>query len=96
MPGFRVERAVRWLAGASFGLYLLHYPLLNFFGTVIPGPADGAMHRVLLFVVTLGTALVLARLTEQQKGVLKRRLRRGFDAVLAKWSPPALKRQKAS
>jgi peptidoglycan/LPS O-acetylase OafA/YrhL len=96
LPGFRFERAVRWLAGASFGLYLLHYPLLNFFGTVIPGPADGAMHRILLFVLTLGAALALARLTEQQKGALKRRLRRGFDAVLAKRSPAALERQEVS
>jgi len=96
MPGFRFERAVHWLAGASFGLYLLHYPLLNFFGTVIPGPTDGAMHRVLLFVLPLGAALVLARLTEEQRGALKRRLRRGVDIVLAKWSPPALERQKVS
>jgi peptidoglycan/LPS O-acetylase OafA/YrhL len=96
MPGVRFERAVRWLAGASFGLYLLHYPLLNFFGTVIPGPADGAIHRVLLFVLALGAALALARLSEQQKGALKRRLRRGFDAVFTKRSPRALDRQEVS
>jgi peptidoglycan/LPS O-acetylase OafA/YrhL len=35
MPGARVERAVRGLAATTFGLYLLHYPLLNFFGTVV-------------------------------------------------------------
>jgi peptidoglycan/LPS O-acetylase OafA/YrhL len=96
MPGFRFERAVHWLAGASFGLYLLHYPLLNFFGAVIPGPADGAMHRVLLFVLALGAALALARLTEQQKGALKYRLRRGLDAVFTKRSPPAPDRQEVS
>jgi hypothetical protein len=70
--------------------------LLNFFGTVIPGPADGAIHRVLLFVLALGAALALARLTEQQKGALKRRLRRGFDAVFTKRSPPVLDRQEVS
>src|SRR5438552_16427620 len=42
MPGYRFERLVRGLAGMSFGLYLLHYPLLNFFGTVVPGSPDGA------------------------------------------------------
>lgn len=88
--GARFERVVRWLAGTTFGLYLLHYPLLNFFGAIIPGPADGAMHRVLVFGLALGGALALARLTEQRKGVLKRRLRSALDAVLGNRPPPAL------
>jgi peptidoglycan/LPS O-acetylase OafA/YrhL len=92
MPGVRLERVIRWLAGTSFGLYLLHYPLLNFFGTVIPGPTEGAMHRVLVFVLALGGALALARLTEQRKGALKRALRSRLDTVLGKRPPPALER----
>lgn len=82
VPTNAVERLIRWLAGASFGLYLFHYPFLNFFGTVIPGPADAAMHGTLVFGFTLGAALTLARLTEQRKGMLKRALRSGFDAAL--------------
>jgi peptidoglycan/LPS O-acetylase OafA/YrhL len=30
IPGIALDRLIRGLAGASFGLYLLHYPLLNF------------------------------------------------------------------
>ena len=63
MPGRRLERLVRGLAGTSFGLYLLHYPLLNFFGTVVPGPPDAALHRVLVFGLALGGAIGLASLT---------------------------------
>jgi peptidoglycan/LPS O-acetylase OafA/YrhL len=96
MPGFRFERVVRWLAGTTFGLYLFHYPLLNFFGTVIPGQPDEAIHRVLVFVLALGGALTLARLTEQRKGALKRVLRCGLHAVVGKPPPPALERQKVS
>lgn len=92
MPGFRLERAVRWLAGTSFGLYLLHFPLLNFFGAVIPGPVDGAMHRVLVFVLALGGALALARLTEPRKRALKQGLRSALHAVLG--NRPALERQR--
>ena len=37
LPGPAVQRLIRTLAGTAFGLYLLHYPLLHFFSTVIPG-----------------------------------------------------------
>jgi peptidoglycan/LPS O-acetylase OafA/YrhL len=91
MPNLKIERVLRWLAGATFGLYLMHYPLLNFFGTVIPGPADAAMHRALVFVLALGAALALARLIERRKEALKRWLRSALDA--AKRSRPVLERQ---
>jgi peptidoglycan/LPS O-acetylase OafA/YrhL len=90
LPGDRLERLIRWLAGTSFGLYLFHYPLLNFFGTVVPGPAAGAMHGALVFGLTLGTALALARLTEQRKGILKQALRSALSAVRRRCRRPAL------
>ncbi len=50
IPGRRLEWLVRGLAGTSFGLYLLHYPLLNFFATVVPGsptkPCTGSLFSV--------------------------------------------------
>lgn len=92
MPGARLQRAVRGLAGTSFGLYLLHYPLLNFFATVIPGPPDGAMHRVLVFGLALGGALGLARVIEPRKGTLKRAMRATLEAVIGKRPSPALER----
>jgi peptidoglycan/LPS O-acetylase OafA/YrhL len=96
MPNFKVERGVRWLAGTSFGLYLLHYPLLNFFGAVLPGSAEGTMHRILVFVLTLSGALVLAHAVEPRKGELKRRLRSVLNALLGKQSPSALKGRRLS
>jgi peptidoglycan/LPS O-acetylase OafA/YrhL len=85
MPGRRCEHLVRYLAGMSFGLYLLHYPLLNFFGTIVPGPPDTALHRVLVFGLALGGALALASLIEPRKLALKRRLR---SALFALRGPP--------
>ena len=93
VPRASVERILRWLAGTSFGLYLLHYPLLNFFGTLVPGPADGTAHRVLVFGLALSGALALARLTERRKGASKRTLRSALDVVLGKRPPPALEHQ---
>jgi peptidoglycan/LPS O-acetylase OafA/YrhL len=96
MPPARFERLVRGLAGTSFGLYLLHYPLLNFFGTVVPGSPNATLHRVLVFGFTLGGALGLASLIEPRKGVLKAQLRAGLHFLLEKSSPPAVARQRLS
>jgi peptidoglycan/LPS O-acetylase OafA/YrhL len=86
MPSPRLVRLIRWLAGTTFGLYLLHYPLLNFFAAVIPGPAGGPIHQALMFGLTLGVALALARLTEQRKGMLKGLLYSGMDRLRV-WAP---------
>jgi peptidoglycan/LPS O-acetylase OafA/YrhL len=96
MPRARFERLVRGLAGTSFGLYLLHYPLLNFFGTVVPRPPDGALHRVLVFGLALGGALGLASLIEPRKRVLKGQLRSALHLLRGKPPPPAVARQRPS
>jgi peptidoglycan/LPS O-acetylase OafA/YrhL len=93
MPGAAVQRLIRFLAGTTFGLYLLHLPLLLFFGTVIPGPADSTPHRILVFALTLGVAIAFSHAIEQQKGALKRALRSGLYLVRRRRLQPALERQ---
>jgi len=96
MPGPRLEKLVRGFAGTSFGLYLLHYPFLNFFGTVVPGPPNGTLHRVLVFGLALGGAIGLASLIEPRKAGLKRRLRSALHLLLGKPPPQAVARQPLS
>jgi peptidoglycan/LPS O-acetylase OafA/YrhL len=93
MPGLRFERLVRSLAGTTFGLYLLHFPLLNFFAAIIPGTPDEAIRRILIFVFALGTALAVAWFIEPRKTVLKHWLRIGLDNVLRGRSTSGLDRQ---
>jgi len=93
MPGAAVQRLIRFLAGTTFGLYLLHFPLLNFFGTVIRGPANSASHWLPVFGLTLGVAITVSHAIEQQKGPLKRALRSGLDLVRRRRLRPALERQ---
>jgi peptidoglycan/LPS O-acetylase OafA/YrhL len=93
MPGPAVERLIRLLAGTTFGLYLLHFPLLLFFATVIPGPADRPMHQMLVFGLTLGVAIGVSHVIEQQKGALKRALRSALEMVRSKRPRPVLERQ---
>jgi peptidoglycan/LPS O-acetylase OafA/YrhL len=84
MPRPTLERLIRGLAGTTFGLYVLHYPCLSFFGTVVPGPPDRATHRILVFGLSLGASLALAHLIEQRKGAMKRVLRSGLDLARGK------------
>jgi len=90
VPGRAVQRLIRFLAGMTFGLYLIHFPLFNFFGTVIPGPVDGTVHRILIFGLTLGVAIALAHVIEQQKGPV---LRSGLDLARRRFFRPAFRRQ---
>ena len=92
MPGAAVERPIRFLAGTAFGLYLLHQPLLNFFGAVIPGPAERAMRGLLVVGISLILAIVLARVIEPQKGPLKRALRAGLGLLRRRFPRLALQR----
>ncbi|MGE3283102.1 MAG: acyltransferase family protein [Alphaproteobacteria bacterium] len=81
MPGKKLTGAVHALAGTTFGLYLFHFPLLNFFGSVLPGEPASLLHRVLLFSLTLGTALGIAALVEKRKSALKRFLYSALNVV---------------
>jgi len=96
MPGLRFERLVRSLAATTFGLYLLHFPLLNFFAAIIPGPPDGAIRRILIFVLALGIALAVAWFAEPRKTELKRWFHTVLDNVLGRRPASGLERQPLS
>ena len=65
-PG--MERPVRWLAGASFTIYVLHYPLLQFLNAVLPQTAG---RDAILFGLTLTGCFVAAQFTERQLGGMR-------------------------
>lgn len=74
----RIARPVRWLAGASFTLYLVHFPLIHFLAAASPWDTDHPGTRMLVFLGAPCLVLALAEVTE------RRRLawRRGFAALL--------------
>ncbi len=69
----RLQGFITGGARLSFGLYLMHFPLLAFFGALLPGP--------LAVVLALAAALSFAALFEPQKDRL-RRLLTGSVALL--------------
>src|SRR5262249_5902415 len=96
VPGSRIACVVRSLAATTFGLYLLHFPLLNFFAAVIPGSSDAAIRRLSVFVLALGAALAVAWFAEPRKMALKRWLRSLLHGSLGRAPSAGLERQRLS
>jgi len=58
--------AIRWLAGASFSLYLVHYPVLQFFEAVLPKSDIWLINDAVLLTLTIAVCLVFAELFERR------------------------------
>ncbi len=67
--------AIRWLAGASFSIYLVHYPALQLIDAVLPDTAGFARDLVLL-AATLAACLAFAQVFERPLPAIRNRLRR--------------------
>jgi len=82
----RCERPIRWIAGATFTLYLFHVPLLHAVVALSPWPADTWPTRTLVFAGVPLIVLALAEVTERRKAAW----RRGIVALLSKqgWALP--------
>ena len=68
--------AIRWLAGGSFALYLVHYPVLNFLGAVLPGDTLDAWRQLALISGAVIVSYIFAELTERRRPMLRSFLRR--------------------
>lgn len=66
--------ALRWMAGATFSLYLFHEPLLRLFATVDPFAPKSWLGRTLVLGGTLICVFVAAEFTERRKGAWRRAL----------------------
>ena len=66
-----VERPLKWLAGQSFTLYLLHQPALLFCGAILSGLGFGSAYGWAVGAATLGVVGLVALVTETQRHRLK-------------------------
>ena len=75
---------IRWVAGATFSLYLMHVPLLYLIRAASPWPAGSlATLAALLTLAPLG-CLAIAELSERRKGVW----RRTAELLMRRLGPP--------
>jgi peptidoglycan/LPS O-acetylase OafA/YrhL len=66
------ERIIRYLAGATFSVYLFHQPLLWFYSAVFSFVDEGLGRYALVVPITIFTCFVLATFTEHKKDLWKR------------------------
>lgn len=71
-----LEVAVRYLAGATFSIYLFHQPLLWFYSAMFSWVEEGIPRYAVVVPLTLVTTFVLSSFTEQKKHVWKEWLER--------------------
>jgi peptidoglycan/LPS O-acetylase OafA/YrhL len=73
----------------TFALYLLHYPLLSFFGAVLPGPPPGFLRCLEIGSLALVFIIGLAQITEGQKHRWRRLLDQAWpSAAVTVRQPP--------
>ncbi len=64
-----VERPIRWLAGATFTLYLLYVPVAQFLASLSPWQQGTVPERILVFGGTFGLVFLVVEHTERRKTV---------------------------
>ncbi|HET9147975.1 MAG TPA: acyltransferase [Acetobacteraceae bacterium] len=66
------QAVIRWLAGATFTLYLFHLPVAQFLAAETPWPAGSWANRALLYLGTFLIILAIAEFTERRKDIWRR------------------------
>lgn len=67
-------RAVRWCAGATFTVYIVHYPALQFFDAVLPEEMEKYARQAVMFTAVLLLCFAMAEISERQLGWFRRLL----------------------
>ena len=72
------EKLIRWCAGATFTLYLVHQPMLIMIAAIAPGVKATPLRGIAAILIVIVAALVLAEVGERRKRMLSRRLSAWF------------------
>ena len=63
----RMERPIRWAAGATFSIYLFHLPVAQFLSVLVPWAPQRAATRAIVLGGTLALCLLAAEVAERRK-----------------------------
>lgn len=71
-PLMPLARPIRFLAGATFTIYLFHRPVAQFLSTLQPWPPSDPKTRLVMILGTLAIMFAIARVTEKRKDAWRR------------------------
>lgn len=80
-PLLMLERPVRWLAGYTFSLYLLHQPLLLFWTAIVHGNPDGYGFWLLVTGLTALSVVAIGAITEHRRAPLRRWIQQALQRL---------------
>lgn len=69
--GPRMEAIVRWVAGGTFSLYLVHQPLLTLGRAILPDYPDRSLAALFAVVLNVVVCYLVAELGERRKNLYK-------------------------
>lgn len=82
-----IETAIRWAAGYTFSIYLYHYPMLLFWGSVLHDVVPPAWLSLCAVTGTFVVILALGSVTEKRKEPVRRWFTWVFDRLrLPPWT----------
>ena len=67
-------RIIRWCAGATFTIYVVHYPLLQFMDSALPETLLPVIRHLTLFYLTLTLCFLFAEISERRLSWFRRKL----------------------
>jgi peptidoglycan/LPS O-acetylase OafA/YrhL len=82
-PLLLAEKPIRWLAGYTFSLYILHQPLLQFFAALFNGDPSGILFYCEVMGATVLTIGVIGAFTEHKRHHLKTMLAKALTSLMA-------------
>jgi peptidoglycan/LPS O-acetylase OafA/YrhL len=85
-----VTGPVRWVAGATFTLYLFHMPVAQFISILTPWPPTSLLRQFVVVGGTLAIVLVIAQVTERRKEQWRRGIATGLGFIIGTGPPRAL------
>ena len=83
-----VARPVNWAAGATFTLYLFHFPVAQCLASLSPWRLGSVQATAMILVGTLGVVLVAAELTERRKEPWRRLFAALLGVGARRWNRP--------
>jgi len=90
---FKAEHIIRWAAGATFSLYLFHYPILTFLYALPFYEPANPMHWVVIFAVTIMACFALAEISERRLSAWRLIFDRIFKALTPRKINPGFQEQ---